>query len=420
MKKIIAIIGLGYVGLPLALAFSKKFKVVGFDKNVKRIEELKKGIDKNRENKINLNKLKKITFSNNLDDISNCNIFIITVPTPVFKNKKPDLRPLFLASKTVGKKLKKSDLVIYESTVYPGCTEDYCIPILQKYSKLELNKDFYCGYSPERINPGDKIHRLENIIKITSGSNKKASDLVNQLYKSIIKAGTFSAKDIITAEAAKIIENTQRDLNIAYMNELSIIFKKLNIETNEVLKAAYTKWNFLKFRPGLVGGHCINVDPYYLTHKAKMVGYSPKIILAGRKLNDSMSSFIVENIFKKMKQQKLKIANSKILILGVTFKENCSDTRNSQIAHIHKRLLKKKCNVSLYDPYISSNELFDQKYKMMKSLKKDKYEAIVVAVGHKLFKNMGIKKIRALSSRNNSIIIDIKGLFKSTEVNFQL
>ena len=420
MKKMIAILGLGYVGLPLALAFSKKFHVVGFDKNIKRIEELKKGIDRNRENKINLNALKKITFSCSVDDISCCNIFIITVPTPVFKNKKPDLRPLFLASKMVGLRLKKNDLIIYESTVYPGCTEDYCVPILQKYSKLKFNKDFYCGYSPERINPGDKVHRLENIIKVTSGSNKKAAGLVSQLYKNIIKAGIFNAKDIKTAEAAKIIENTQRDLNIAYMNELSIIFKKMNIETNEVLKAAYTKWNFLKFRPGLVGGHCINVDPYYLTHKAKMIGYNPKIILAGRKLNDSMSNFVVENIFKKMRQQKIRIAKSKILILGVTFKENCSDTRNSQIAHIHKRLLKKKCNVSLYDPYISSNELFDQKYKMMKSLKKDKYEAIVVAVGHKLFKNMGIKKIRALSSRNNSIIIDIKGLFKSTEVNFQL
>jgi UDP-N-acetyl-D-galactosamine dehydrogenase len=420
MKNIIAIIGLGYVGLPLALAFSKKFKVIGYDKNIERIKELKKGIDKNKENKINLRSLKKITFSYNANDISTANIFIITVPTPVFKNKKPDLRPLFLASKIVGKKLKKDDLVIYESTVYPGCTEDYCVPILQKYSKLEFNKDFYCGYSPERINPGDKIHRLENIIKVTSGSNKKVASVVSQLYKNIIKAGVFNAKDIKTAEAAKIIENTQRDLNIAYMNELSMIFKKLDIETNEVLKASYTKWNFLKFRPGLVGGHCINVDPYYLTHKAQLSGYKPKVILAGRKLNDSMPKFIIENIFKKMKLQKIKISKSKILVLGVTFKENCSDTRNSQIAHLHNKLLKNGCIISLYDPHIPKDQLFDKKYKMMKKLKKDDYDSIVIAVGHKLFKNMGIKKIRSLSTKNNPIIFDIKGLFKKSEVDFQL
>ena len=337
----IAIIGLGYVGLPLALEFSKKKKVIGFDINKDRIKDLNSGIDKNldfQKNEIQISK--KLNFTYNVEDLKFANCFIITVPTPIDEFKKPDLLPLLSASEMVGKIIKKGDLIIYESTVYPGCVEDECVPILEKFSELRYNIDFFCGYSPERINPGDKKHTLSNIKKITSGSTPEIANFVDNLYKEIITAGTHMAPNIKVAEAAKIIENTQRDLNIALINELSIIFDKLNIDTKEVLDAASTKWNFLPFKPGLVGGHCIGVDPYYLTYKAEKIGYHPKIILAGREINDSMGNYVALKFIEELKKKNIKIKGSKILIMGLTFKENCTDIRNSGIKNVIEKLKK--------------------------------------------------------------------------------
>tara|TARA_B100000989_G_scaffold145077_1_gene108094 strand:- start:13864 stop:15114 length:1251 start_codon:yes stop_codon:yes gene_type:complete len=408
----LAIIGLGYVGLPLALEFAKKKDVIGFDINKKRILDLNNGLDKNLDfKKKAIKSLKKIKFTNNKKHLKSANCFIISVPTPVDKFNKPDLRPLFNASKMIGEIIKKGDLIIYESTVYPGCTEEECVPLLEKFSGLKYNKDFYCGYSPERINPGDKIHTISNVKKITSGSTLKISNLVDKLYNEIITAGTHKAPSIKVAEAAKIIENTQRDLNIAFVNELHILFNKLKINTKDVLEAAESKWNFLPFRPGLVGGHCIGVDPYYLTHKAKSIKYKPKIILAGRNINDGMGKYVAMELINKMKTRNIKINGSKILIMGLTFKENCADARNSGIQKVIPKLKKYKCNLDLYDPWVDRKEI-KKKYNIypLSKIKKNYYDAILIAVAHKKFRSLGMKFISSLCKKNH-IIFDLKYLF---------
>ncbi len=358
-KKIkLAIIGLGYVGLPLCLEFGKNRKVIGFDLNKKRIENLKKNIDDNKEfNKLSIRYSKKTLFTSRVEDLNEANCFIIAVPTPVTKNLKPDLSYLVSASKIVGRLLKKNDIVIYESTVFPGCTEEYCVPVLEKFSKLKFKEDFHCGYSPERINPGDKIHTISKIKKIVSASNKKTLNIINNLYLEIIKAGTHLASSIKIAESAKVIENIQRDINIALMNELSIVFQKLKIPTLEVIKAASSKWNFLKFEPGLVGGHCINVDPYYMAYIAKKNHINTKIILAGRSTNDNISILIVKTLLKKMNEKKINIKKSKVLILGFSFKENVSDHRNTQVIKIYNELKKKISKIDIYDPHCSIKEV---------------------------------------------------------------
>ena len=422
LKKLkLAVIGLGYVGLPLALEFAKKRKVIGFDTNKTRINELNLGLDRNLEFKKNqIKNYKNLIFIKDKKQLCSINCFIITVPTPINKLKKPDLNPLITASELVGQFLKSGSLVIYESTVYPGCIEEVCVPILEKVSKLKFNKNFFCGYSPERINPGDKKHTISNIKKVTSGSTPKIASLVDNLYKEIITIGTHKAKSIKIAEAAKVIENTQRDLNIALINELSILFNKMNIDTQAVLKAAKTKWNFLPFEPGLVGGHCIGVDPYYLTFKAKKIGYNPKIILAGREVNDNMSKYVASKLLENMKLKKIKIKGSKVLIMGLTFKENCSDLRNSGVANIVFKLKKQKCKLALYDPYIDKKRI-EKIYNISPNLKlsNNTYDAVVIAVAHKQFKSMGLKMIKKLCKKNH-IIFDLKNLFNSTQIDFKL
>ena len=414
----LAIIGLGYVGLPLALQFAKRKKVIGFDLNQKRVKELNDGFDHNLEfNKNELQNSKKLKFTFKLKDLKFANCFIIAVPTPVKKNKNPDLSFLIKASKIIGKIIKKGDLIVYESTVYPGCTEDKCVPILEKFSGLKFNKDFFCGYSPERINPGDKVHTISNVKKITSGSTQEISDVVDSLYNDIITAGTHKAPNIKVAEAAKIIENTQRDLNIAFINELYILFDKLNIDTKDVLDAAESKWNFLPFKPGLVGGHCIGVDPYYLTYKAKSINYNPKIILAGRKINDSMGNYVASQLINKMKKKKIKIKGAKILIMGLTFKENCADVRNSGIQNVIPKLKKNKCDLDLYDPWADKKEIKEiyHNYPLSK-LRRNTYDSVLIAVAHDKFKTMGIKFISKLCKKNH-IIFDLKYLFSREKVN---
>ena len=414
----LAIVGLGYVGLPLALEFAKKKNVIGFDINKKRIKELNSGLDQNLEfNKKKLHSSKKIKFTNNQKDLKFANCFIISVPTPIDKFKKPDLRPLFKACKIVGRIIKKGDLIIYESTVYPGCTEEQCVPIMEKFSGLQFNKDFFCGYSPERINPGDKIHTISNIKKITSGSTPKTADLVDNLYNMIITAGTHKASSIKVAEAAKVIENTQRDLNIAFINELYILFNKLNIDTKAVLDAAESKWNFLPFKPGLVGGHCIGVDPYYLTHKAESVNYKPKIILAGRKINDNMGDYFALQLINKMKQKNIQIKGAKILIMGLTFKENCADIRNSGIQSVISKLKKYKCNLDLYDPWVNKKEV-KKIYNVYppSKLNQNTYDSILIAVAHAKFKTMGMNFISSLCKKNH-IVFDLKYLFSKDKIN---
>ena len=410
MKHIIAVVGLGYVGLPLSIEFSKHFKTVGFDIDKKRINQLKDFNDINNEISLaEIKNKKKLTFSSNIEDIKKCNTFIITVPTPVDKKNKPDLKNIFKSCLIIGKILKKKDLIIFESTVYPGLTEEVCIPKIEKYSKLKINKDFYCGYSPERINPGDKKRTLSKIIKITSGSNLIASKIVDNLYKKIIKAGTFNVSSIKVAEASKVIENTQRDLNVAFVNELSMIFSKMNIDTEEVLDAANTKWNFQKFTPGLVGGHCIGVDPYYLTYKAKRLGLKPKIILSGRKVNNNMSKFITKKINNNIKLKKN--INSRILIMGITFKENCSDIRNTKVIDLYNQLSKTNNIVDVYDPIVNKIEVKKiYNLKLTNILKQNYYDAIVISVAHNLFKNIGIKKIRSYGKKK-CLIFDLKYLF---------
>ena len=417
----LAIIGLGYVGLPLALEFSKKKNVIGFDTDKNRVRELKSGVDKNLEfNKKELQKAKSLQLTNKRNDIKSANCFIVTVPTPIDGYKKPDLRPLYEASKTIGKLLKKSDLVIYESTVYPGCIEEECVPILEKFSNLIFNKDFFCGYSPERVNPGDKIHTISNIKKVTSGSTPETADLVDKLYKNIIKAGTHKAPSIKVAEAAKVIENTQRDLNIALINELSILFNKLNIDTQAVLDAAGSKWNFLPFKPGLVGGHCIGVDPYYLTYKAESIGYKAKIILAGRELNDKMGEYVSSQLVSSMKKKNIEVNNSKILLMGLTFKENCADIRNSGVKILFDSLKKFNCILDLYDPWADSKEI-KKVYDIdpIQTLKENTYDGILIAVAHDRFKNLGENYIKNLCKKNR-VIYDLKNLFKSNKIDLRL
>ena len=417
----IAIIGLGYVGLPLALAFEKKRSVIGFDIEKKRIDELFSGIDKNLEStKDELQNIKQLNFTSNEADLKLANCYIVTVPTPIDEFKKPDLNPLSKASETAGKFLKKGDLIIYESTVYPGCVEEYCVPILEKFSGLSFNQDFFCGYSPERINPGDKEHTVSNIKKITSGSTPEIADLVDDLYNEIVTVGTHKAPSIKVAEAAKVIENTQRDLNIALINELSIFFSKMNIDTQAVLDAAGSKWNFLPFKPGLVGGHCIGVDPYYLTYKAKSIGYDPKIILAGRELNDKMGSHVASQLIKAMKKKSIQIKGAKILIMGLTFKENCADIRNSGIKNVIESLKNFDCDFDLYDPWANKEDI-KKEYDVYPNaiLNKETYDGIIIAVAHDKFKTMGFDTVYNLCKKNH-IIYDLKYLFTSNKIDLRL
>ena len=383
----IAVIGLGYVGLPLAIEFGKKRNVVGFDINEKRIESLKQGKDSTLEcSETEIKDAKYVSFTSTLDNLKECNCFIVTVPTPIDDKNIPDLKPLEKATEMIGAILKKEDLVIYESTVFPGATEEFCVPILEKKSSLEYKKDFSCGYSPERINPGDKNHRIKNIKKVTSGSSDEVANIVDNLYKEIIEAGTHKAESIQVAEAAKVIENTQRDLNIALINELSLIFNKMGIDTESVLDAAGSKWNFLPFKPGLVGGHCIGVDPYYLTYKAQEIGYSPEIILAGRKLNDYMSKYVSSVILKELSSRNIKYEKSSVLVMGMTFKENCPDTRNTKVTDVITRLKDKGCSVDVYDPWIDQeNFKNDLDINFINILESGSYDAILIAVAHDEF-----------------------------------
>ena len=405
---VICIIGLGYVGLPLSLAFSQKgLKVIGYDSSLKRINELKKSKDINGEfSKEELMSLENILFTNKTSDIDIANIYIITVPTPINKAKNPNLKPLLKASKTVGKSLSKNDIVIYESTVYPGCTEEECVPVLEFNSKMIFNKDFFCGYSPERINPGDKKRKLKDIVKVTSGSNSETAIKIDKLYKKIIEAGTHLAPSIKVAEASKIIENVQRDVNISLMNELAIIFNKMEIDTTDVLKASSTKWNFLNFKPGLVGGHCIGVDPYYLAYKAKQFGYTPNVILSGRKVNNKMGKHIAETINNLIVNNNKNPQNCNALILGVTFKENCSDIRNSRVFSLHKSLIKLKIKVDLFDPHAINEEVVKSfKIKLIKKINQ-KYDVIILAVAHDEFLKMDLVNFK----KSNGIIYDVKSI----------
>jgi len=420
-NKKIALIGLEYVGLPLAGEFGKKFEVIGFDISKDRIDLLKKNEDPNLEiNKNEFATSSYLSFSNRIDDIKDCNIYIVTVPTPIDNHNKPDLTALKKSSETVGSVLKKDNIVIYESTVYPGATEEFCVPILEKQSGLKFNTDFYCGYSPERINPGDKKHKLIDIKKVTAGSTPEIALEVDELYKEIIVAGTYKAENIKVAEAAKVIENTQRDLNIALINEFALIFNKMNIDTEAVLNAASTKWNFLSFRPGLVGGHCIGVDPYYLTHKANMLGYKPEIILAGRKLNDNMGLYVANEVLKLMTKKSIQVEKSNILIMGLTFKENCPDYRNTRVIDLVKEFKNFSCNVDVYDPWVNKKLVADEyKFEPISEPTKGKYDAIVLAVAHDKFKSLSEEMIRSYG-KNNHILYDIKYLLKPNESNGRL
>jgi UDP-N-acetyl-D-galactosamine dehydrogenase len=416
MEKI-GIIGLGYVGLPLAVEFGKVLDVVGFDINKERIEELKKGHDRTKEvESTDLKSSTKLVYSSDLNDLKTVNYFIVTVPTPVDKYKKPDLTPLISASKTVGSVLKKGDIVIYESTVYPGCTEEDCVPVLEKTSGLKFNVDFFCGYSPERINPGDKQHRVTTIKKVTSGSTPAVADKVDALYKKIVTAGTHKASSIKVAEAAKVIENAQRDINIAFVNELALIFDRMDIDTQQVLEAAGTKWNFLPFKPGLVGGHCIGVDPYYLTHKAESVGYRPEVIIAGRRINDNMGAHIASKVIKLMAQHEQPIHGGNILVLGVTFKENCPDIRNSKVIDVIEELKSYGTNVEIYDPQADAAEVTHE-YGLTLIDKLDKqYNAIVLAVSHSDFNSIDWKKIKG----PKTVVYDVKGQLDKSLVTARL
>lgn len=413
----IAVIGLGYVGLPLAVEFGKKHPVIGFDINQNRINELKSGTDHTLEvNDEELNSAKQLQFSSDINELSECNFYIVTVPTPIDEYKQPDLTPLVKASTAIGSVLKAGDIVVYESTVYPGATEEVCIPELERSSGLTFNKDFFAGYSPERINPGDKEHRVTNILKVTAGSTPEVADLVDDVYNLIITAGTHKAPSIKVAEAAKVIENTQRDVNIALINELAVIFNKMGIDTEAVLTAAGTKWNFLPFRPGLVGGHCIGVDPYYLTHKAQAIGYNPEIILAGRRLNDSMGEYVVTQLIKTMIKKRIQVEGAKVLILGLSFKENCPDVRNTKVIDIVHELEEYNIDVDLFDPWVDAEEA-QHEYGITPisdtaKLSDHSYDGIILAVAHNQFVEMGIKKIREFG-KSNHVLYDLKYLFDS-------
>jgi len=419
--KKIALIGLGYVGLPLAVEFGKKRSVIGFDINRDRIDALQQGLDSTLETtKQELQDAVYLKYTTKLDDIKDCTIFIVTVPTPIDKHKRPDLTPLEMASNSIGRVLKDGDIVVYESTVYPGATEEICVPILEHQSGLTFNKDFYCGYSPERINPGDKKHRLTTIKKVTSGSTPKIALEVDELYKEIITAGTYKASSIKVAEAAKVIENTQRDVNIALVNELALIFNKLNIDTEMVLEAAGTKWNFLPFRPGLVGGHCIGVDPYYLTHKAIEVGYNPEMILAGRRLNDKMGSYVADQVSKLMTKKRIHVVDANVLIMGLTFKENCPDIRNTRVVDLVNAFNEFNCNVDVYDPWVNKDEAVHEfGIRPINSPIQGQYDAIVIAVAHDQFKTLSSEEIR-LFGKVNHVLYDIKYLLTLDEVDGRL
>lgn len=417
----IAIIGLGYVGLPLSIEFGKAFKTIGFDTKNSRVAELKRGYDSSLEvTAEDFQNSSMLKFTSDVNDISNCNIFIITVPTPIDEYKKPNLMPLVTASQTVGKFVQKNDLVIYESTVYPGATEEVCIPILEQYSGMKFNQDFYCGYSPERINPGDKTHTITMIKKVTSGSTPEIADKVDSLYKTIITAGTYKAASIKTAEAAKVIENTQRDVNIALINELAIIFNKLDIDTESVLEAARTKWNFLPFVPGLVGGHCIGVDPYYLTTKALQVGYHPEMILAGRRINDNMGSYLADQVAKLMIKKGINLLNSNILVMGLTFKENSTDLRNTGVASMIAEFKSFHCNVDVFDPKADKLEALEEyNIELVNEPGQGKYDAIVFAVAHDEFKQLSIDTVKSYAVKKH-LIYDTKLIFKENEVDGRL
>ena len=417
----IAVIGLGYVGLPLAVEFGKRYLTIGFDVNRSRITALISGRDSTLEvDTAELESATDLSYTTDVDKLKTCNIYIVTVPTPIDIYKRPDLSPLEKASEIVGKVLSKDDIVIYESTVYPGATEEVCVPILEKHSGLTFNENFYCGYSPERINPGDKEHRVTTIKKVTSGSTLEIADKVDALYRSIITAGTHKASSIKVAEAAKVIENTQRDINIALINELALIFRRLGIDTEEVLKAAGSKWNFLPFRPGLVGGHCIGVDPYYLTHKAMEVGYYPEIILAGRRLNDSMSKYVANEIINLMTKKRIQVVDSNILVMGLTFKEDCPDIRNTRVVDVVQELSGFHCNIDVYDPWIDKEESIREcGITPVEQPEPGKYDAVIIAVAHHQFKSMGITAIRALGKKNH-VLYDIKYILPSEKVDGRL
>jgi UDP-N-acetyl-D-glucosamine/UDP-N-acetyl-D-galactosamine dehydrogenase len=417
----IGVIGLGYVGLPLAIEFGKKYRTVGFDINAARIRSLMAGRDVTLEaTSTELKSATKLSFTTRLSELKNCCVFIVTVPTPIDQYKRPDLTPLLGASETVGRVLKKGDIVIYESTVYPGCTEEICVPVLERVSGLHYNKTFFCGYSPERVNPGDKFHRLASIKKVTAGSTPRTADVVDALYASIITAGTHQVSSIRVAEAAKVIENTQRDVNIALINELALIFNRMGIDTEEVLLAAGTKWNFLPFRPGLVGGHCIGVDPYYLTHKATEIGYHPEMILAGRRINDSMGTYVAHQVIKLMTERRILVADSRILILGLTFKENCPDLRNSKVIDIINEFKAFDAKVDVHDPWVSAMDAFHE-YAVhpIKQVKPESYDAVVLAVPHERFKSLGIQTIRSFGKKRH-VLYDVKYMFASEETDGRL
>jgi len=417
----IGVVGLGYVGLPLAVEFGKHFETTGFDVRPERIAELNAGNDRTLEtSRQELRAASRLKFTTQLKDLRRCRIFIVTVPTPIDEFKRPDLTPLLRASDSVGQVLKKGDVVVYESTVYPGCTEEICVPILERVSGLKFNRDFFVGYSPERINPGDKEHRLPSIRKVTSGSTPEAADFVDKLYGAIIKAGTYKASSVRVAEAAKVIENTQRDVNIALINELALIFSRLGINTEEVLLAAGTKWNFLPFRPGLVGGHCIGVDPYYLTHKAQEIGYHPEMILAGRRLNDSMGQYVATEVLRLMAGQRIHIKGARILVLGLTFKENCPDIRNSKVVDVISELRKFGALVDVYDPWVDGAAArHEYGLRPVRTLRRGHYDAAVVAVGHREFKQLGAAGVRRLC-RKRHVLYDIKYVFSAAEVDGRL
>lgn len=420
-KTRIAIIGLGYVGLPLAVEFGKKYQTLGYDINQRRVSELKDGIETTLEVESGeLRAATHLTFSTNLDDLRQATVYIVTVPTPIDEHKQPDLTPLQKASETLGKVIKKGDIAVYESTVYPGATEEYCVPVIERVSGLKFNEDFFVGYSPERINPGDKEHRLTTITKVTSGSTPETADFVDTLYGSIIVAGTHKASSIKVAEAAKVIENTQRDLNIALMNELAIIFKKMGIDTEDVLKAAGTKWNFLPFRPGLVGGHCIGVDPYYLTHKAESLGYHPQVILAGRRINDNMGSYVVGQLVKKMLKRCIQVEKANVLVMGLAFKENCPDLRNTKVIDIINELKDYNVNVDVYDPWVSA-EGAQHEYGItpVHVPQPGKYDAIILAVAHREFKEIGAAGMRKFG-KDEHVLFDLKYVLPKGDADIRL
>ena len=417
--KRLAIIGLGYVGIPLAVEFVKNgFEVVGFDINKGKIEDLRNGLDATGEvNEDDFEAMKKIHFTDNSEDLKPVDIYIVTVPTPIDQSKQPDLGPILSASKLIGQCLSKGNIVIYESTVYPGCTEEDCVPVLEKYSKMAFNEDFFCGYSPERINPGDKLRRVHNIVKVTSGSTPEIANVVDELYNQIITVGTHKVSSIKVAEASKIIENTQRDLNISLVNEFALIFDKMNIDTVEILEAAGTKWNFLPFRPGLVGGHCISVDPYYLTNKAQSLGYYPEVILSGRRINDNMGFYIANRVIKLMVKNNLTVTKSKILVLGITFKENCPDIRNSRVIDMIREFSSFGATVNVYDPYANVEEVYDEYDLSLAPKIGTNYDAIILAVGHDKFKDINLGEIK---SSSKTVIFDIKSFFPKQMVTERL